>query len=112
MPLLFGIAYGAYASYMARAGGAATFNQLWLALAAGVGFAVLMFLILKGQHAMKRELRAPVWGVFIGGSVGFLRALGDFSVWRSAGLGLAIGVGVTLVTYYWWYTHEEHSRSR
>jgi hypothetical protein len=110
--LLFGIAYGAYASFMARAGGSASFGQLWLALASGVGFAVLMYLIVSNGHAMGRELRAAVWGVFIGGSVGFLRALGDFSVWRSAGLGLAIGASVAVVTYYWWYTHEERGNTR
>ncbi|WP_345647486.1 hypothetical protein [Streptomyces tremellae] len=109
IPLLMGIGYGAYAAFMARAGGPADYTQLWLAVASGIGFAALMYVILFTQRALSRELRAPLWGAFLGSAVGFLRGLGDFSIYRSAGFGLVIGAAVTVVLYYWWHTHEQPS---
>ncbi|WP_329456973.1 hypothetical protein [Streptomyces sp. NBC_01497] len=112
LPLVLGIGYGAYASFLARAGGPASFTQLWLALASGVAFAAVMYAIIFAQPTMSRELRAPLWGVFLGTSVGFLRGLADFSVYRSVGFGLVIGAAVTVVTYYWWYTREQRADTR
>lgn len=106
VPIMLGIGYGAFASFMARAGGAATFGQLWLALASGVAFAVVLAGLLRVQHLLRRELRAAAWGAFAGGAVGFVYSAAGPSVLRSSGIGLAIAVCTTLALFYLFYTHE------
>ncbi|WP_030899093.1 hypothetical protein [Streptomyces sp. NRRL F-5126] len=107
--LILGIAVGAFAAYLARDGGPATFGQLWLALASGFGFAAICFTLTRAGHLMSRELRALLWGVLVGGTVGFLRSVGGFSNYRSVWIGIVIGLATILVTWYWWYTHERPS---
>ncbi|MEV7869818.1 hypothetical protein AB0P17_27870 [Streptomyces sp. NPDC088124] len=106
VPLLLGIAYGAYAQEIARSGGPATWGQLALALISGAAFALLLFGLLRVQHLLIRELRAAAWGVLVGGSIGFLYSLTGQSVLLSSAIGLAIGVGTVIATFYRFYTRE------
>ncbi|MFF3753548.1 hypothetical protein ACFYYH_24260 [Streptomyces sp. NPDC002018] len=106
IPLVVGIVYGAYASYIARSGGPATYGQLALALISGALLALLLFGLLRVQHALMREVRAAAWGVLVGGAMGFLYSLTGHSVLLSAGIGLAIAVGTVIITFYAFYMHE------
>lgn len=106
LPVLVGVGYGAYAAFIARSGGPATFGQLWLALASGVGMILAVMVMLRFKGALPRELRAAAWGVLAGGAIGFLHSLTDQSVLRSVAVGLAVFVGTALVTHYVFYTHE------
>ncbi|MFC9430318.1 hypothetical protein [Streptomyces sp. NPDC056987] len=106
VPLLLGIAYGAYAQEIARSGGPATWGQLALALISGAAFALLLFGLLRVEHVLPRELRAAAWGVLVGGSIGFLYSLTGHSVLLSSGIGLAIGTGTVIATFYSFYTRE------
>ncbi|MEV4973609.1 hypothetical protein [Streptomyces scopuliridis] len=104
--LLLGIAYGAYASYIARGGGPATYGQLALALISGALVALLVFGLVRVQHRLMREVRAAAWGVLVGGGMGFLYSLTNHSVLLSSGIGLAIGAATVLVVFYALYTRE------
>ncbi|MFE4368555.1 hypothetical protein ACFRMN_09975 [Streptomyces sp. NPDC056835] len=104
--LLLGIAYGAYASYIARGGGPATFGQLALALISGALAALLVFGLVRVQHRLMREVRAAAWGVLVGGGMGFLYSLTNHSVLLSSGIGLAFGAATVIVDFYAVYTHE------
>ncbi|MFE3739723.1 hypothetical protein [Streptomyces sp. NPDC059134] len=106
VPLFLGIAYGAYAQAIARSGGPATWGQLALALISGAAFALLLFGLLRVEHSLPRELRAAAWGVLVGGSIGFLYSLTGHSVLLSSGIGLAIGAGTVIATFYRFYTRE------
>ncbi|MFJ1749027.1 hypothetical protein ACIOJD_22685 [Streptomyces sp. NPDC088116] len=105
-PLFVGVAYGAYASFIARGGGPASFGQLALALISGVVMAALVFGLVRVQNSLMRELRAGAWGVLVGGSLGFLYSLTGHSVLLSSGIGLAIGAATVIATFYVYYTRE------
>ncbi|MFE7566687.1 hypothetical protein ACFU76_06940 [Streptomyces sp. NPDC057539] len=104
--LLLGVAYGVYASFIARGGGPATFGQLALALISGALAALLVFGLVRVQHRLMREVRAAAWGVLVGGGMGFLYSLTNHSVLLSSGIGLAFGVATVIVVFYGLYTHE------
>ncbi|MEV0034460.1 hypothetical protein ACFRR7_20680 [Streptomyces sp. NPDC056909] len=106
IPLLLGIIYGAYAAYIARGGGPATYGQLALALISGALLALLIFGLLRVQHALMREVRAAAWGVLVGGSMGFLYSLTGHSVLLSSGIGLALAAGTVIITFYAFYMRE------
>ncbi|QIQ03718.1 hypothetical protein [Streptomyces liangshanensis] len=106
VPLLFGAAYGIYTQFIARSGGAANFGQLALALASGLALTVLIYGLLRIQHALPRELRAGAWGVLVGGAMGFLYSLTQHSILLSSVIGLVLGVSTTLVTFYAFYMRE------
>ncbi|MFJ2646169.1 hypothetical protein ACIO1C_05485 [Streptomyces sp. NPDC087420] len=105
-PLLFGAAYGIYAQFIARSGGAANFGQLALALASGLVLTGLIYGLVRVQHLLIRELRAGAWGVLVGCAIGFLYSLTQHSVLLSSGIGLTFGVSTTLVTFYLFYMRE------
>ncbi|MGW6237385.1 hypothetical protein [Streptomyces sp. NPDC055094] len=102
--LLLGIAYGVYASYIARGGGPATFGQLALALISGALAALLVFGLVRVQSRLMNEVRAAAWGVLVGGGMGFLYSLTNHSVLLSSGIGLAIGAATVIVVFYALYT--------
>ncbi|MFC9652799.1 MULTISPECIES: hypothetical protein [unclassified Streptomyces] len=102
--LLLGIAYGAYASYIARGGGPATYGQLALALISGALAALLVLGLVRVQPRLMNEVRAAAWGVLVGGGMGFLYSLTNHSVLLSSGIGLAIGAATVIVVFYRLYT--------
>ncbi|MFJ9030833.1 hypothetical protein ACIRQP_20340 [Streptomyces sp. NPDC102274] len=104
--LLLGIAYGVYASYLARGGGPATFGQLALALISGALVALLVFGLGHVQRRLMTEVRAAAWGVLVGGGMGFLYSLTNHSVMLSSGIGLAFGAATVIVVFYALYTRE------
>ncbi|MCL7379404.1 hypothetical protein [Streptomyces sp. 35G-GA-8] len=104
--LLLGVAYGAYASFIARGGGPATFGQLALALISGALAALLVFGLVRVQHRLMREVRAAAWGVLVGGGMGFLYSLTNHSVLLCSGIGLAFGAATVIVVFYGLYTRE------
>ncbi|MFD7897625.1 hypothetical protein [Streptomyces sp. NPDC059743] len=106
IPLLLGTIYGAYAAYIARGGGPATYGQLALALISGALLALLIIGLLRFQHSLMRELRAAAWGTLVGCAMGFLYSLTGHSVLLSSGIGLALAVGTVIITFYAFYMHE------
>ncbi|MFI5758683.1 hypothetical protein [Streptomyces sp. NPDC051569] len=106
VPLVLGIAYGSYAQFIARSGGAASYGQLALALISGAAMALLIFGLHRFQHVLPREPRAAAWGVLVGGSIGFLYSLTGHSVLLSAAIGLGLGVGTVLSVFYVLHTRE------
>nr|WP_245703640.1 hypothetical protein [Streptomyces lushanensis] len=103
---MLGIVYGAYAAYIARGGGPASYGQLALALVSGALLALLILGLLRVQHSLPREPRAAAWGALVGCAMGFLYSLTGHSVLLSSGIGLALGVGTVIITFYAFYMHE------
>ncbi|MFF0434929.1 hypothetical protein ACFYU9_22160 [Streptomyces sp. NPDC004327] len=107
LPVLLGISYGLYAPVIARRGGPLSWGQFWLGLISGVAVAVGVWALRRYGRTLPRELRAAAWGVLVGGAIGFLFSLSDHSVLSSSILGLIVGGGVTMGSYYLFYTHED-----
>ncbi|MFJ3598946.1 hypothetical protein ACIPRU_20880 [Streptomyces sp. NPDC090126] len=106
LPLVLGVIYGFYAAFIRRDGGPSTGGQVLLGLVSGVALAALCFALGRIQHSLPRELRAVAYGALTACAIGFLVSLTDTSVLRSTGLGLAVGAGVLVVSYYYLYSRE------
>ncbi|MGA5217750.1 hypothetical protein ACPCAE_17020 [Streptomyces cinereoruber] len=106
-PILVGVLYGLYAATVARHGGPTTLGQLWLGLVSAAVIAAGIHVLHHQGRSLRRELRAPAWGVLSGCAVGFLFSLSGASVLSSSGLGLAVFAVNTVAAYYSFYTHED-----
>ncbi|MEU3185049.1 hypothetical protein ABZ707_12730 [Streptomyces sp. NPDC006923] len=106
MPILLGVIYGAYAQFIARGGGPATYGQLALALISGAAVALLVFALDRFRDVLPRELRAAAYGTLVGGAMGFLYSLTGHSVMLSSAIGLALGIGTVILTFYFFHTRE------
>ncbi|MFI5768890.1 hypothetical protein ACIA74_10105 [Streptomyces sp. NPDC051658] len=107
IPVTLGAAYGLYASFILRNNGASGGRQFWYGLITAVVLAVLCFALGRIQHAMLPLVRAVVYGALTAAAVGLLVGLTDSSVLRSSALGLAVGLGMFITTFYIFYTHED-----
>jgi hypothetical protein len=103
VPILLGICFGSYASFLARGGGPASYGQLALALISGVALAVLIFVVNWFRKALPRGPRAGAYGALVGGSVGFLYSLTGHSLLLAGAIGLATGLGTMLSAFYLFY---------
>ncbi|GAA3373478.1 hypothetical protein GCM10020367_33540 [Streptomyces sannanensis] len=109
VPLTIGVLYGFYVAFIARvtSGGHITTGKAVLGIVSGLVMAVLCFLLGRYQRSMKREMRAVAYGALCGVSTGFLFSLTGHSVLRSSSMGFVLGLGLFLVMFYYFYTHEE-----
>ncbi|WP_222316463.1 hypothetical protein [Streptomyces cavourensis] len=106
VPLALGIVYGFYAAFIRRDGGPSTGGQVVLGLVSGAALAALCFALGRIQRDLRHGLRAVAYGALTACAIGFLVSLTDTSVLRSAGLGLVVGAGVFLATFYLFYSRE------
>ncbi|MFJ9622731.1 hypothetical protein [Streptomyces sp. NPDC101181] len=106
LPLVLGVIYGFYAAFIRRDGGPSTGGQVLLGLVSGAALAALCFALGRTQRSLPLVLRAVAYGALTASAIGFLVSLTDTSVLRSAGLGLAVGAGVLVVTFYTLYSRE------
>ncbi|MFE3145318.1 MULTISPECIES: hypothetical protein [unclassified Streptomyces] len=107
IPVTLGAAYGLYASFILRNNGASGFRQFWYGLITAVVLAALCFVLGRIQHRMLPLVRAAAYGALTAAAIGLLVGLTDSSVLRSSALGLAVGLGMFITTFYIYYTHED-----
>ncbi|MFB7213522.1 hypothetical protein [Streptomyces sp. NPDC056255] len=107
VPVTLGAAYGLYASFILRNNGASAGRQFWYGLITAVALAALCFALGRVQHTMLPLVRAAAYGALTAAAIGLLVGLTDSSVLRSAALGLAVGLGMFISTFYIYYTHEK-----
>ncbi|MGW0698256.1 hypothetical protein ACWD0A_02740 [Streptomyces sp. NPDC002867] len=108
LPALLAVTVGVWAASILRFqnDGVATGGQWVLGVVCAVVFGALAFGLRRIRHSLPREMRALAYGALTAATIGFLTSLADGSVLRSAGIGVAVGAGVGLVTFYYAYTHE------
>ncbi|CAO0829495.1 hypothetical protein SMICM17S_03564 [Streptomyces microflavus] len=106
LPLALGIIYGFYAAFIRRDGGPSTGGQVVLGLVSGAALAALCFALGRIQRSLPHGLRAVAYGALTACAIGFLVSLTDTGVVRSTVLGLVVGVGVFLTTFYFFYSRE------
>ncbi|MFE4329537.1 MULTISPECIES: hypothetical protein [unclassified Streptomyces] len=107
IPVTLGAAYGLYASFILRNNGASGGRQFWYGLICAVVLAVLCFALGRIQHTMIPLVRAVAYGALTSAAIGLLVGLTDSSVLRSSALGLAVGLGMFITTFYIFYTREK-----
>ncbi|MEE1813242.1 hypothetical protein [Streptomyces sp. BE133] len=107
IPVTLGAAYGLYASFILRNNGASGGRQFWYGLICAVVLAVLCFGLGRIQHTMIPLVRAVAYGALTAAAIGLLVGLTDSSVLRSSALGLTVGLGMFITTFYIFYTREK-----
>ncbi|WP_405585842.1 hypothetical protein [Streptomyces sp. NBC_01092] len=106
-PIVLGLVYGYWAAANRRSGGEITGWNLLFGFVTAIAFMILYVGVRALAPHMRREQHAIVWGVFGGGSFGFLYSQTDASVLRSSIMGLVIGAVFFVVLFYRYYTHED-----
>ncbi|MET9395133.1 hypothetical protein ABZY20_32785 [Streptomyces sp. NPDC006624] len=107
LPVGLGLIYGYWAAANQRYGGPITGWNVLFGLVTALVFAVLFAAVWQLGPRLGRELHAAAWFAFTGCAIGFLFSQTGASVYSSAGLGLVVGAGVLLMTFYRYYTHED-----
>lgn len=107
LPASLAFVYGLYAGFLERGDGPTHWGDFWFGLVSAVVFGLLAYALGRYQRALPRELRALAYGVFAGGSIGFLHSTaGGYSVLSSSVLGLIVGGSMFVAAFYVFYTHE------
>ncbi|WP_251070764.1 hypothetical protein [Streptomyces sp. ISL-96] len=107
MPAVLGVAYGIYASFIARDAGPVTGWNVGFGVICAVIVAALCFLLGRTQRAMIPLVRAAAYGALFGVALGFLHSLSENSILSSVVVGGALGAGMTVAAFYVFYTHEQ-----
>ncbi|MEV6163525.1 hypothetical protein AB0L71_16625 [Streptomyces sp. NPDC052052] len=107
IPVTLGAAYGLYASFILRNHGASGGRQFWYGLITAVVLAVLCFALGRIQHRLLPLVRGVAYGALTSAAIGLLVGLTGSSVLRSSALGLSVGLGMFIASFYLFYTHEQ-----
>ncbi|MEU1627642.1 hypothetical protein ABZ746_20385 [Streptomyces sp. NPDC020096] len=100
VPTVLGVIFGAYALFLEQANGVSAGTAAWRGLVAAVVMAVVCFLIGRRQRWMQAESQATAYGVVFGIAMGYLINLSGCTLLKSSLLGLALGGGMGIATFY------------
>ncbi|MFE0043156.1 hypothetical protein [Streptomyces albireticuli] len=106
VPVAGGIVLGLYATYLASQNGFSTLGYWMLGLAVAVVSMGLGYVLIRQRHRMTTEVRSAAYGALFGCSMGFLYSLGGGTALRASEIGLLLGLGMGLASYYVFYWHE------
>ncbi|MGX4691080.1 hypothetical protein [Streptomyces sp. JNUCC 63] len=106
-PFALGLIYGYWAAAIRRHGGPITTGNLVFGFVTTIVFTVVLASVLVLGPRLGREPHAVLWFAFIGVAFGFLFSQSGESVWLSVALSLLAGIGVGVICFYWFYTHED-----
>ncbi|PZG99810.1 hypothetical protein C1I97_23795 [Streptomyces sp. NTH33] len=107
VPFALGLIYGFWAAEIRRSGGPATAGNLVFAGVTVIVFTVVLAGVLTLGPRLRREPHALLWFAFTGVAFGFLFSQSRESILLAVGLSLLLGIGVGLMCFYWFYTHED-----
>ena len=92
VPVLAGMAFGAYAGFLDEDGGAATHSAVILGVVGAAVAAVLCFVIGRVQAYLMEEQVAALYGALSGSAVGYLNSMCGANTWLKASfIGLFAG---------------------
>lgn len=101
IPVLAGMAFGAYTGFLDRNNGASTLNAYLLGIVGALVVGAISFLLGLRQAATPREGVATAYGALFGSAMGFLVSLnGANSVLKSTVMGACWGLGMFICAYY------------
>ena len=101
VPVLSGLAFGAYAGWLDRDGGAATHSAIILGVVGAAVAGALALAIGRVQASLPREMVAAAYAALFGSATGYLNSLCGANTWLKAGfIGFFLGAGMFLVVNY------------
>ncbi|MEU7167431.1 hypothetical protein AB0A70_22765 [Streptomyces morookaense] len=106
VPVTGGIALGLYAVFISSETGNSAGHAWLVGLVTALVSIAVGHVLLRERHRMVAEVRAAAFGAFFGICMGFLCSLSGGSVLRSTAIGLPLGIGMGLISYYVFYAHE------
>ncbi|MFI6855559.1 hypothetical protein [Streptomyces sp. NPDC050416] len=112
VPVVLGLVYGYWAAANRRDAGPITGWNLLFGFVTALVFAVLFAAVWEIAPRLRREAHALLWFAFTGCAIGFLYSQTGGSVLKSTGMGVVVGAGVFVTTFYRYYTHEDAAGRR
>ncbi|ARZ69604.1 hypothetical protein M1P56_01915 [Streptomyces sp. HU2014] len=106
VPIAGGVVLGLYATYLASQNGFSTLGYWMMGLAVAVVSMGIGYVLIRQRNRMVAEVRAAAFGTLFGCCMGFLHSLGGGTVLRASEIGLLLGLGMGLASYYVFYWHE------
>ncbi|MEW2401761.1 hypothetical protein [Streptomyces sp. NPDC046862] len=112
LTVLSGLVYGYWAAAVDRDGGPITGWNIFFGFMSALAFMLVLTAVRMVTPWLPREPHAALWASFAGIAFGFLYSLTDASIERSSLLSLPVAALVGVMTYYWYYTHEDAAGHR
>lgn len=112
VPVVGGLVYGFWAAAINRSGGPITGWNILFGFVSAIVFAAAYVGVRAIAPFLRRELHALLWTAFAGIAFGFIYSQTGASVWRSVMMSLGVAAGVFVVTFYYYYTHEDGAGRR
>ncbi|MFE9395428.1 hypothetical protein [Streptomyces flavidovirens] len=106
VPVVLGVVYGIYASFLARDAGPITGWNVGFGVLCAVVVAALCFLLGRTGGALIPLVRGAAYGALFGVALGFLHSLAGNSILDSVIVGGAAGAGLGAAAFYVFYTRE------
>ncbi|MEV6675152.1 hypothetical protein [Streptomyces sp. NPDC051162] len=106
VPLTGAVVLGLYAVFLSGRNGFTTLGSWLMGIAVALVSGGVGYVLIRERKKMITEVRAVAYGSLFGCSMGFLYSLSGDSVLRSIEIGLLLGLGMGLVSYYVFYSHE------
>lgn len=100
VPVVLGVAYGGYTTFEDAENGRSAGAAGILGAVVTVIVVAVCYFIGRVQAGVQAETRAFMYGIFFGCAMGFLVSVSGDSILKSAGIGLALGLSMGLVTFY------------
>lgn len=105
-PVTGGVALGLYAVFISSQHGGSTLHAWLVGIVAALVSIAVGHVLIRERHRMVAEVRAAAFGALFGVSMGFLYSLAGPTALRASEIGLLMGLGMGLVSYYVFYLHE------
>ncbi|MEU2869185.1 hypothetical protein ABZ769_08260 [Streptomyces olivoreticuli] len=106
VPATGGFMLGLYAVFLSSQNGYSTLGSWLMGIVVALVSAGAGYVLIRERKKMVTEVRAIAYGSLFGVSMGFLYSLSGDSVLRSIEIGLLLGLGMGLASYYLFYWHE------
>ncbi|MFJ6630962.1 hypothetical protein ACIQMR_06040 [Streptomyces sp. NPDC091376] len=107
LPVVIGVLYGLYTSFIARTSGESAGAQFAIGLISCLVLAGLCYALGRYQHRLPRGLRAVAYAALVGVAVGYLNSLSGDSVLTAIVLAVIITAATFCVMFYTFYVHED-----
>ncbi|MER7877142.1 hypothetical protein ABTY63_26855 [Streptomyces solisilvae] len=112
VPVVLAVLYGGWVMFVAHNQGSTIPASAVYGVVSAVVVGVLSYAFGRLTPGLMPEIRAILYGALLGCAMGFLHSVSGGSVYRSAGIGLGMGVAMAAVSFYVFHIREERPPER